>query len=65
MLQQQKIDGELTPCPGPKCGGKQPIFFKNLGSEAVHAECPLCLVRLWPSGSLQEAIEVWEKAVAL
>lgn len=60
MLVQQKVEGDVSPCPGTKCGGKQPMFFLNSGNNCVHAECPLCRITLWECGSLQEAIEVWE-----
>lgn len=59
MIQvQYKIEGTLAACV--TCG-KQPHHYEIRGKSLHFLECSPCRLRTPACGSLQEAVEAWEK----
>ncbi len=54
-----RLSGKLAPCPS--CGG-QPTHIRVRGVERHFLECCPCQSRTSKYGSLQEAVEAWERS---
>ena len=61
MQRLVKIEGELTPCPGQRCG-RQPKHWIDCRGGGQHLlECSPCQNRTPKFPTFQEAVEAWEQ----